>query len=115
MKQTIITVALCAILFACHDDDFPNADTLKVLYKEYKDGGISECTYEGEIVYTAGINAYDAPGIIFNADGEEIGECNYAFNRVDSICYDLQECTTIYMVKDNIWGEDAVDLYGLKH
>jgi len=49
-----------------------------------------------------------------NEDGNEIAECNYAWRQVDEMCGELENCETIYRVKDNIWGQPAVDKYGLR-
>lgn len=37
-----------------------NRETLQGLYEKYKQGDIARCTFKGDTVYNAGINAYDA-------------------------------------------------------
>ena len=90
-----------------------NRDVVKKLYIRYKNGMISKCTYNGQTVYCATLNAYDASSAIYDGKGNEIGRCNYAYNDVDSICRKLTDCEVIYRVKSNIWGDPAVDKYGL--
>lgn len=113
--MTILTMTLMLSigLSSCKKDDFENKQTLKKLYKTYKNGEITECKHNGETVYGAGLNAYDAGSFVYDKDGKKIGTCNYAFRQVDSICVQVTECEVIYRVKDNIWGQPAVDKYGL--
>jgi len=63
---------------------------LRQLYHEYKNGSISECYFEGELVYIAGENWADAPSFIYDEDGNEIAECNYAWRQVDEMCGELK-------------------------
>ncbi|NOQ72275.1 MAG: hypothetical protein GQ574_09755 [Crocinitomix sp.] len=101
-----------ALAFSCNKKN-DNINTIKKLHKTYKNGEISECTYEDETVYSCGINAYDAGGVIYDKDGEIIGSCNYAWGTPDTICGELEDCTVIYRVADNIWGQAHVDKYDL--
>ena len=114
MKK-VVSITLVAIItmffYSCEKDN--NKATLKKLYKMYKDGEIDECKYKGDIVYCAGLNAFDAGAVIYDKDGKQIGSCSYAWGPVDSICKQLTNCKVIYRVKNNIWGEPAVDKYGL--
>lgn len=48
-------------------------EILKKLYSQYKNGEISECTYNGQTVYSAAINAYYAGSVIFDKRGNRIG------------------------------------------
>lgn len=109
---TLITILLIGIS-SCKKDDFENKQTLEHLYKTYKNGEIDECKYNGQTVYVAGLNAYDAGSTIFSENGRKIGTCNYGWGPVDSICKQLYDCEVIYRVKGNIWGQPAVDKYGL--
>jgi len=43
-----------------------------------------------------------------------ISECQLNGETVYEICAQLSGCKTIYCVENNIWGEPAVDVYGLK-
>ncbi|MEN8139574.1 MAG: hypothetical protein ABFR62_14225 [Bacteroidota bacterium] len=88
-------------------------ETVLKLYTMFKNGEISECKHNGKTVYSAGLNAYDAGGSIFDNEGEVIGSCNYAWGNVDDICKELENCEVIYRVENNIWGLPAVDIYGL--
>lgn len=86
---------------------------LRSLYQRYQQGSIAECRLHGQLVYTAGINAYDASTEIFDSSGKQIGNCNYAWGKPDSICKELQSCVTVYRCKDHITGQPFVDKYGL--
>lgn len=86
---------------------------LKELYKLYENGQISECTLDGKTVFTGSINAYDAPTVVYDEKGNEIGTCNYAWGSVDPLCYELKGCKVVYCVENNIWGQPSVDKYDL--
>ena len=104
-----------SLLFAtsCKKEKIENHNTLDEMYKIYKDGEIYECQYNGELVYSAGLNAFDAGSVVYDRDGNEIGVCNYAWGQPDEICEELEDCETVYRVENNIWGQPAVDKYGL--
>lgn len=108
-----MTLVLSIGISSCKKDNFENKQTLENLYKTYKNGEISECKHNGQTVYSAGQNAYDASGAVYDKDGKQIGTCNFAWGQPDAICGQLTDCETIYRVKDNIWGQPAVDKYGL--
>jgi hypothetical protein len=112
LKHLAALIFIIALIFSCNKKD-DNIKTIKNLHKTYKDGEISECTHNGETVYSCGINAYDAGSVVYDKDGEIIGSCNYAWGTVDPICGELEDCEVIYRVKDNIWGQPHVDKYGL--
>ena len=113
-RRGILFIALLSMgMFSCGKNNIENKKTLKELYKVYEDGEISECKYNGQIVYCAGINAYDAGSVVYDKEGKQIGSCIYAWGNVDSICRQLTNCETIYRVKNSIWGGPAVDKYGL--
>lgn len=118
MKVTSILLSIVAtsfILLACKKYKVDNWSTLKKLYKEYKQGEISECKLNNEKVFVAGINGYDAGSYIYNAKGDKIGSCNDAWGIRDSICNQLKNCEVVYRVKNNIWGQAAVDKHKLSH
>ena len=108
-----LTTMLTIGLTSCKKNSFENASTLRKLYKTYKNGEISECKHNGQTVYSTGLNAYDAGGAVYDKDGKQIGTCNFAWGQPNPICVQLTDCETIYRVKDNIWGQLAVDKYGL--
>lgn len=90
-----------------------NEDTLREIYKSFKNGEISECKYKGKRVYGVAINAFDAGNAILDKNGNLIGSCIYASGSVDPICSEVKNCEVVYRVEDNIWGRPAVDKYGL--
>jgi hypothetical protein len=108
-----MTLLMSIVISSCMKDDFENKQTLKDLYKTYKNGEIVECKHNGQTVYKAGLNAYDAGNVVYDVNGKQIGICNYFGGQIDSICGQLTDCEAIYRVKDNIWGQPAVDKYGL--
>jgi len=115
-KQSAITVLVIFNLFAagCAKDKADNG-TLRHLYNIYKNGDIDECKYQGQLVYGAELNVYDAGTVIYDKDGNIIGNCDFAWGHVDSICGQLQECVTIYRCHNHISGEPFVDKYGLSN
>lgn len=110
MKKLVFFSFVSLVVFGCHKS-VPNYSVLKKIAKTA--GIISECQLNGQKVYQAGINAYDAGTIIYSYNGEILGVCNYAWGNVDTICNELLDCNIIYCVKNNIWGQPAVDIYGL--
>ena len=110
---SILTLLLSVGISGCKKDDSQNSQTINKLYRNFQNGEISECKHNGQLVYSAGINAYDAGGAIFDKDGKQIGTCNFAWGKPDSICGQLTDCEVVYRIKDNIWGQPAVDKYGL--
>lgn len=112
---TILTLVSILILdlASCSKDVVENETTLEQIYKTYKNGEIDECKYNGQTVYKASLNAFDAGSLIYDKDMNQIGTCNYAFGQVDSICNQLTNCITIYRIEDNFWGLPAVNKYGL--
>lgn len=117
MKRTLFIKLITAFLFfslSCKKENAENKKTLNKLYEMFKDGSISICQYNGQTVYTAAINAYDTGGSIFDKNGNLIGNCNYAWgSKPDPICGQVTNCKTIYMVKGNIWGQPAINLFRL--
>lgn len=90
-----------------------NQRTVKKLYKIYENGEISECQHKGKTVFIAGLNAYDAGSSVYDDKGEPIGSCNWAWGNIDPICGEAEDCEVVYRVADNIWGQPAVDKYGI--
>ena len=86
-------------MLACNKDEVENdvnIETLNSLYSIYKNGKIDECKYNNKIVYVAGLNVYDAGSIVYDLDGNMLGDCNYALGNVDLICGLLDDCRVIY-------------------
>ena len=115
MIGLIFITSMILFSMSCKKESCQHMATLQKLYPLYKDGFIEQCTYQNEIVFCAELNAYDAPLMIYNQEGNPIGTCNYAWGIVDSICNQLENCETIYRVRNNIWGQPAIDRYGLGH
>lgn len=113
IKLMLIAGVCLLTAAACHKDNFENSQTLRQLYKTYKNGEISRCQFNGAVVFSGALNAYDAGSVIYDEAGRQLGRCNYAWGQVDTICNQLTDCETLYRVKDNIWGAPAVDKYGL--
>ena len=109
--MTFLMIGLFLTLTNCKKDKMDS--TIEVLYQTYQNGVMSECQYNGNTVYSAGLNAYDAGSSVYDKDGNKIGSCNYAWGQPDSICSELMSCEVIYRVEGNIWGQSAVDKYGL--
>lgn len=109
----LLIAAAFLVKTGCQKNEQDNLATLKELYNRYKDGDITECKFKGELVYIAGINAYDAGSAVFDKDGSKIGECNYAWGPVDRVCTQLQDCEVIYRCDNHITGKPPVDKYGL--
>ena len=72
------------------------------------DGEVSKCIIDDKVYYNVTKNAYDAVSIIVDAYGVEAGVCNYAFDQVDAMCSQLNQCKTIYRISPNIWGTPGV-------
>ncbi len=114
MKKILFLAIITVItIVSCKKDNVDNRSTLKKMYREYKNGEIDECKYNGEVVYTACLNAYDAGTIVYDEDGNKIGTCNYAWGPVESICAQLQDYEVIYRCKNHISGQPPVDKYKL--
>lgn len=114
LRLVFLSFGLIVLFSACTKDKPENWKTIKELHKSNEDARISSCKYDGATVYTVELNAYDAGTVIYNAEGNQIGSCNYAWGSVDQACNDLEDCEVIYCPEDNIWGHSAVDKYGLK-
>jgi len=117
-KHTLLLLFLTITMaiFSCKKDVMERSQTVEYLYSMYKNGEISECKYNGDTVYISGIHAVDAGATIYSKFGQKIGDCNWAWGPVDSICYKLTDCEVIYREKseNDYWGP-AVDKYNLAH
>ena len=91
----------------------PRATVLQALYKEYREGEISECTLKGRKVYTAVLNAYDAGTVIYDAAGKRIATCSYGWGPVEPVCKELEGCNVVYRCRSSISGQPFYDKYGL--
>jgi len=109
----VFLILIVVAITACKRDKAEKNPALQELYKTYKDGAIDECTHNSEPCYSASLNAYDVPTVIYNNEGKKIGECNFAWGHPDSICYQLQSCSVIYRCRNHISGQPFVDTYGL--
>jgi hypothetical protein len=115
MKRLLIIIAIALLAIpSCKKKDGP-LGVLAGLYDEYQHGEIDECRLNGQLVYCAGQNAYDAGSVIYDSTGRMIGRCNYAWGSVDSICGKLKSCETVYRCRDHITGNPFVDKYGLSN
>ncbi|KAB1065572.1 hypothetical protein [Salibacter halophilus] len=104
----LITISLSAL--SCSRE---KETTLNDVFKKYQNGKISECQYNGKLIYVGQLNAYDAGSKVYDNKGNEIGTCNYAWGNIDPVCGQKKNCEVIYCIKDNIWGEKEVNKYGL--
>lgn len=114
IKYLILLIGVMIVFSGCTKDDNMATSALKSIYNQYKDGEISICNYNGNKVYTAALNAYDAGFQIFDINGKQTYDCNISWGQeVDKICVELTSCEVIYRVENNIWGEPPVDKYKL--
>lgn len=113
LKLTLIISIIFICFSACKQDNAITKAGLHTIYSNFKNGVISECKLNEQTVYSAMENAYDASTYIYDVNGNKIGECNWAFNKVDTICYQLKNCETIYRCNNHITGQPFVDKYGL--
>lgn len=88
-------------------------EVVKKLFESYREGSISKCDYNGTPVYVCEQNAFDAGSVIYSETGEKLGECLPSTGMVPDICNQVFNCEPIWRVKGNIWGQPAVDVYGL--
>jgi hypothetical protein len=58
--------------------------------------------YNRELIYSTGLNAYDAGSIVYDKEGEQIDSCYYTCDYVDPICSQLSDCKVIYRINNNI-------------
>jgi hypothetical protein len=111
---TFIVVTMLTLGFSgCKKDEFASSCVLNKLFSTYQNGYIDECQLNGKTVYCAGKNAADAGSFIYNENGDKIGACNYGWGKIDTLCFQITNCETVYRVKDNIWGQAEVNKYGL--
>ena len=85
------------------------------LYATYNNGSISECSYNGSVVYSAAMNVYDGGGVVVDAQGNTIDTIvGFTGRSENGIAEKITNCTRIYVVEGNIWGFPAVNTLGLK-
>ena len=116
IKNEFVRLLLLLFLLpalSCEKESSEQADVLEKLYQTYADGEISECVLEGGTVYTGSLNHVDSPTKVYDQQGNQIAECNYAWGKVDAVCEELINCEAVYRVADHISGNPAVDKYGL--
>lgn len=108
----MLLALLMVMVFSCTKQDTPDLKVLKKLYKSYQNGEIVEGRIEDTKAYACQIDAYDAALYLFNTKGERIAICSYAWNYVDSLCYDFEQVEVIYR-KAGMHGLEGVDKYRL--
>lgn len=117
MKTIFKLIFIFSIIFicfsACKQDKEITKPGINTIYSNFKNGIIFECKLNGQTVYEATENAYDVSTFIFDFQGKKIGECNWAFGKVDSICSQVQNCEIIYCCQNHISGRPFTDKYGL--
>ncbi|MFA9214471.1 MAG: hypothetical protein ACEQSR_11595 [Candidatus Methylacidiphilales bacterium] len=111
IKLTILFLFIAII--GCRQDEAITKAGLNTIYIKYKNGSIAECECKGQKVYLAGMNYYHAASGIYDTIGKVIGNCNWAWGDVDTICYQLKNCETIYRCNNHLSGLPFVDKYGL--
>jgi hypothetical protein len=104
----IVLAGIILLFIGCEKKDDPNL-ALKMLYGQYKNGSIDECTLNGQKVFTAALNGYDVQTTIYNMTATKIGQCNPAYGQVDSICSQLQDCETVYRCSNHVSGLPFID------
>jgi hypothetical protein len=109
----LITLSGCEERESPNKETLPMMDTLRGLYEIFHDGEIDQAILNNEIVFGASYNAYDAAAIIFDITGRIIGECDYAWGPIDTICYQITDIEVIYRYKHHISGLRPVDKYHL--
>lgn len=109
------TIFLCSLILAlsCKKESTQRSSVLKQLHTQYKDGEIDQATYQGEMVYVTGINAYDSSTSIYDKNGNVIGGCDYSYGLIDPICYELSEQKVIYRCENHLSGKPPVDIFKL--
>ena len=71
-------------------------------------GIIKECNYNDGKIFTIDDNSYDGNEGIVDSNGNHVGSCGYLnFNSEGVSCDDLKQCSVIYAVPNNIYGEPA--------
>jgi len=94
-KKIILLIFLLLIIFTI----------FRFIYRNGP-GRIKECNYNSEKVYTVANNAYDSNEGIVDKNGKSVGSCGYLdFNSGGVPCNDLKQCSVIYAVPNNIYGE----------
>ena len=113
IKLTLIISIIFTCFSACKQDKAITKAGIHTIYSNFKNGIIFECKLNGQTVYEASENAFEASTFIFDLQGKKIGECNWAFGKVDTICGLVQNCEIIYCCQNHISGRPFIDIYGL--
>jgi hypothetical protein len=111
MKTIIFSSAMALLLSACQKETL-HFSLLRNLSQQY--GKITECELNGQTVYKGQLNAQDAPEMVYNTNGALVCVCDWSWGNPEPICFDILKCKVIFCVKDNIWGQPEVDIYGLE-
>jgi preprotein translocase subunit SecF len=82
------------------------------LFSKYKDGSIEECSYGEQLAYKASVNVKDGGAVIYNYLGYGIGWVSG--NTPDKVASAVSGCKDVYVVANNVWGKNAVNIYNLK-
>lgn len=120
MLLVVLIIMLGAIMWLINrNKETPQTENVSsvpaMLYATYKNGQISECLYNGSVVYSAGMNVYDGGGVIVDAQGNTIDTIIGMNGRSENgIAEKITNCTRTYVVEGNIWGFPAVNSLGLK-
>ncbi len=101
------------------DISVPVADgtpsVISTLHASYKNGVISQCSYNGVVVYSAGMNVYDGGSVVVDAEGKTIDTVLGMTGRSENgIAENLTNCTRVYVVSPNIWGFPPVNTFNLQ-
>ncbi len=99
---------------ACQKDEPVEHVVLVNLHKQNPRASIEECTLNGRLVYCLGQLTVDGGSSVYDIGGNKILTCNYAWNAVDSGCYQLRDCEQVYCPANNALNLPAVDKYGLE-
>ena len=108
-----INIILC--FAGCKRDDEIYFTTLEKIYIQHKWSEISECTYNGQMVYSVFDNRYDGGAVVYDDKGRAIAQCGWAWSVPPWICGHLQNCNVIYRCHGFITGQPFVDVYGLSN
>jgi hypothetical protein len=102
------------IFSACHKDEPVEHVILVKLHKQNPRAGIEECTLNGRLVYCISQLYIDGGSAVYDMGGNKILTCNYAWNAVDSGCYQLRDCEQVYCPAGNALNLPPVDKYGIE-